>query len=293
MLDLADAVIERVHGPVLFLCLARPELVEQRPTWAAGKPRCDHDDPPAARTGGRPHDRRAVARRKRPRVRRRPDLRDGRGESALPGAAHGDARGSRASRRRPLAGVGRCRRGNPGVVAGAPRRQTRPPRPRTAPDPRASIHRRPPVPDRGSSRARRRAGARRGRRRDLVTRSRRPDTARRTRRPGGGASCTRWSSTPRIEASRRDGGRSSTRSSRTGWRLRTPSSPTSANRLRATSSARCACARNSRLRDAHSAALSAARRRAVRVGGTAGIRRARLHHESRPPRPRRRVAAGV
>jgi class 3 adenylate cyclase len=39
MLDLADAVVERVHGPVLFLCLARPELLEQRPTWAAGKPR--------------------------------------------------------------------------------------------------------------------------------------------------------------------------------------------------------------------------------------------------------------
>jgi class 3 adenylate cyclase/tetratricopeptide (TPR) repeat protein len=39
MLDLADSVIERVHGPVLFLCLARPELFEQRPTWAAGKPR--------------------------------------------------------------------------------------------------------------------------------------------------------------------------------------------------------------------------------------------------------------
>ena len=39
MLDLADAVIERVHGPVLFLCLARPELLEQRTTWAAGKPR--------------------------------------------------------------------------------------------------------------------------------------------------------------------------------------------------------------------------------------------------------------
>jgi class 3 adenylate cyclase/tetratricopeptide (TPR) repeat protein len=39
MLDLVDAVIERVHGPVLFLCLARPELLEQRPTWAAGKPR--------------------------------------------------------------------------------------------------------------------------------------------------------------------------------------------------------------------------------------------------------------
>jgi len=39
MLDLADAVVERVHGPVVFLCLARPELLEQRPTWAAGKPR--------------------------------------------------------------------------------------------------------------------------------------------------------------------------------------------------------------------------------------------------------------
>jgi class 3 adenylate cyclase/tetratricopeptide (TPR) repeat protein len=39
MLDLADAVIEHVHGPVLFLCLGRPELLEQRPTWAAGKPR--------------------------------------------------------------------------------------------------------------------------------------------------------------------------------------------------------------------------------------------------------------
>ena len=39
MLDLTDAIIERIHGPVLFLCLARPELLEQRPTWAAGKPR--------------------------------------------------------------------------------------------------------------------------------------------------------------------------------------------------------------------------------------------------------------
>ena len=39
MLDLADSVVERVHGPVLFLCLARPELLEQRPTWASGKPR--------------------------------------------------------------------------------------------------------------------------------------------------------------------------------------------------------------------------------------------------------------
>ena len=39
MLDLADAVVERIHGPVLFLCLARPEFLEHRPTWSAGKPR--------------------------------------------------------------------------------------------------------------------------------------------------------------------------------------------------------------------------------------------------------------
>jgi class 3 adenylate cyclase len=39
MLDLIDSVVERVHGPVLMLCLARPELLERRPTWGAGKPR--------------------------------------------------------------------------------------------------------------------------------------------------------------------------------------------------------------------------------------------------------------
>ena len=39
MLDLVDSVVERVHGAVLFLCLARPELLELRPSWAAAKPR--------------------------------------------------------------------------------------------------------------------------------------------------------------------------------------------------------------------------------------------------------------
>src|SRR5262249_3328966 len=39
MLDLVDAVVERIHAPVLFVCLARPEFLEQRPTWATGKPR--------------------------------------------------------------------------------------------------------------------------------------------------------------------------------------------------------------------------------------------------------------
>ena len=39
MLDLLDSMVERFHGPALVLCLARPELLEQHPTWAAGKPR--------------------------------------------------------------------------------------------------------------------------------------------------------------------------------------------------------------------------------------------------------------
>ena len=51
MLDLVDAVVERVHGPVLFLCLARPELLEQRPTWAAGKRRAITTTLPRSRRG--------------------------------------------------------------------------------------------------------------------------------------------------------------------------------------------------------------------------------------------------
>ena len=39
MLDIVDAVVDRFHGPVLVLCLARPELLDRRPTWAAGKSR--------------------------------------------------------------------------------------------------------------------------------------------------------------------------------------------------------------------------------------------------------------
>ena len=76
MLDLADAVVERVHGPVLFLCLARPELLEQRPTWAAGKPRALTTTlPPLS-----PEDARRVAELllgpQAPSSRRRPGLRD-------------------------------------------------------------------------------------------------------------------------------------------------------------------------------------------------------------------------
>src|SRR5262249_30598896 len=37
MLDLIDGIVERVHAPVLFVCLARPELLERYPAWAASK----------------------------------------------------------------------------------------------------------------------------------------------------------------------------------------------------------------------------------------------------------------
>ncbi len=36
LLDLIDHVTGRARGPVFLLCLARPELVEERPTWGAG-----------------------------------------------------------------------------------------------------------------------------------------------------------------------------------------------------------------------------------------------------------------
>jgi class 3 adenylate cyclase len=39
MLDLIDAVVDRFHGPCLLIGLARPELLELRPMWAAAKPR--------------------------------------------------------------------------------------------------------------------------------------------------------------------------------------------------------------------------------------------------------------
>jgi class 3 adenylate cyclase len=39
MLDLVDAIVQRFRGPAVMLCLARPELLEQRPTWSAGMSR--------------------------------------------------------------------------------------------------------------------------------------------------------------------------------------------------------------------------------------------------------------
>ena len=37
LLDLLDELAERVVGPVVFLCPARPELIERRPGWGGGK----------------------------------------------------------------------------------------------------------------------------------------------------------------------------------------------------------------------------------------------------------------
>jgi class 3 adenylate cyclase/tetratricopeptide (TPR) repeat protein len=38
LLALLETMAARVRGPILFLCLARPELLEAHPTWAAGLP---------------------------------------------------------------------------------------------------------------------------------------------------------------------------------------------------------------------------------------------------------------
>jgi len=37
LLDLLDELAERVVGPVLFLCPARPQLIERRPAWGGGR----------------------------------------------------------------------------------------------------------------------------------------------------------------------------------------------------------------------------------------------------------------
>ena len=39
LMDLLDDVADRVRGPVLLLCSARPELLELRPSWGGGKAR--------------------------------------------------------------------------------------------------------------------------------------------------------------------------------------------------------------------------------------------------------------
>ena len=36
MLDLVHALVQRIRGPILFLTLSRPELLDARPTWGAG-----------------------------------------------------------------------------------------------------------------------------------------------------------------------------------------------------------------------------------------------------------------
>ena len=148
MLDLADAVIERVHGPVLFLCLARPELLEQRPTWGAGKPRAVVTTlPPLS-----PADSRRVA-----------ELLLGVGApTAVVDRVCGTAEGNPLYLEQltaMLADQGLVSDGRwvgaddveveyPRHVAGAPRSQARSPRTPAPADPRASVGRRSPVQDR-------------------------------------------------------------------------------------------------------------------------------------------------
>ena len=37
LLDLLEEVAERAQGPLLFVCPARPELTDGRPTWGGGR----------------------------------------------------------------------------------------------------------------------------------------------------------------------------------------------------------------------------------------------------------------
>ncbi len=184
MLDLVDAVVEHVHGRVLFLCLARPELLEQRPGWAAGKHRAVTTTlPPLA-----PADTRRIAKHllgeEAPTSVVDSDLRDGRREPAVRGAAHGDAEGPRSPRRRRMDRFGPCRDRDPRDVAGAHRGTSRPPRSRAEPDPRASLRRGPSVPSCGRPCAGPGCAARRGGSGDRLLGAERPRPAgRRDRRP--------------------------------------------------------------------------------------------------------------
>src|SRR5256885_16601749 len=36
-LALLEELLEQLHAPLLLLCLARPDLLEQRPTWGSGR----------------------------------------------------------------------------------------------------------------------------------------------------------------------------------------------------------------------------------------------------------------
>jgi predicted ATPase len=37
LLDLLEELADRSHGPILFVCLARPQLTDARPTWGGGR----------------------------------------------------------------------------------------------------------------------------------------------------------------------------------------------------------------------------------------------------------------
>jgi len=37
MLDILDELVDRLEGPILFVCTARPDLLRVRPDWGGGR----------------------------------------------------------------------------------------------------------------------------------------------------------------------------------------------------------------------------------------------------------------
>ena len=181
--------VERLHGPAVVLCLARPELLEQRPTWAAGKSRSITTTLPPLTAGdarrlaehhlaGAPA---AVIDRVCETVEGNPlflEQRDG--DAGRPGAR----------RERSVGRWGQRRRGDSHDGPGASRLSARPPRSGSTPGPRTRVDRGSTVPAE-------------------VVRSLSPDSRSSRSAPRSRRSTRRASSTPRTP--RMDDGGASTR----------------------------------------------------------------------------------
>ena len=122
MLDLIDSVVERVHGPVLVLCLARPELLEAAPHVGGGQALGDYGHSSPTFEPDRPAAGCRAAREGCSCPRPRPGLRDGRGQPALSRTAHGDAGGPGVPRGRALGRAAGPGRGDTHDTAGSAHR---------------------------------------------------------------------------------------------------------------------------------------------------------------------------
>ena len=227
-----------------------------------------------------------------PSFRRRADLRDGGGESALPRAVLGDARGPGPPRRRTMDGRRRCRGRGAGVAAGAPRGPARPPRSRGAPRPRARVDRGPAVPPRIAAGARSRAEHEASSRRAIASLDRSglvlPEDE------AGG----RWRFAHALVLDAAYRGLSKGRRAELHERLADWLSVEDAEQADVGESVARHLERALHLReelgmrDERSAALAARAGELFAVGRIAGLRHARLHHDPRPARPRGRAPAG-